>query len=830
MTRTLCRSRISVAVALALLTCQERVGAAEPVEFVRDVKPILVQNCSRCHGQQKQQAGLRLDTARGILDGGNSGPVVRPGKSQESLLHKAITGHPDVHAMPPKGPRLTREQIAVLQNWIDQGARAPASESPDHTRIASNHWAFQTPVRPREPEVQNAGWCRNTIDRFILARLEKEKIAPAPEADRPTLIRRLSLDLLGLPPSPKEVDEFLADTRPDAYERLVDRLLASPHFGERWGRHWLDVARYADSSGYTIDGPRSIWKYRDWVIEALNRDMPFDQFTIEQIAGDLLPSATTEQKIATGFQRNTLTNEEGGTDAEQFRVEAVVDRVSTIGVVYLGLTVGCARCHDHKYDPISQREFYQLFAFYDSADEATLTLAPQEKINAVQKLRTELILTERKLTAHNKEFALKQPEWEKGLTEAARVKLPAEVRAALAIPEKERNPQQKRLLTIEYLKTDAVRPELEKQYAEMNRRYAPLPTTLILRERTPPRTTNLHLRGDFLRKGVAVTPAVPAVLPPLPAGEKPNRLHLARWLVDPGNPLTPRVTMNRLWQHYFGHGLVETENDFGSRGARPTHPELLDRLATEFVRPLTGRVRGWSLKAMHRLIVTSATYRQSSRRPALEETDPRNRLLARQNRLRLEAEVIRDAALTASGLLAPTIGGPGVFPPQPREAGTFTQAEKTWKTSAGPDRYRRGMYTYFWRSAPHPALTVFDAPDSTTSCTCRTRSNTPMQALTLANDQAFFEFAQGLGARIIREGGPADADRLRYAFRLCLGRAPSASESKVLGLFLARQLAAMQAHPEEAQALAPGTDASQRAAWVQVARALLNLDEFITRE
>jgi hypothetical protein len=837
--------------AVALLTLgfplAQEVGlrAAEPVDYLREVKPILARNCSKCHGLQKQQAGLRLDTAKNVLQGSDSGPVVTPGKSQDSLLYKAVSGHPDVRAMPPRGPRLTREQIAVLQNWIDQGARALASEAEETTQSGGNHWAFQAPVRPKEPEVRNGAWCRNPIDRFIEARLEKERIAPSPEADRTTLIRRLSLDLLGLPPRPQEVDNFLRDTRPDAYERLVDRLLASPHYGERWGRHWLDAARYADSNGYTIDGPRSIWKYRDWVIDALNHDMPFDQFTIEQIAGDLLPGATTQQKIATGFQRNTLINEEGGTDPEQFRVEAVVDRVSTLGLVYLGLTVGCARCHDHKYDPISQREFYQLFAFYDSADEATLTLGPPEQVEATQKLRTELILLERKITTHTRDFALKQPEWEKRLTDVARGKLPSEVRAALAVPETERNPQQTRLLTIEYLKTDLVRPELERQYAEMKHRYTPLPTTLILRERSPPRTTHVHIRGDFLRKGVRVAPAVPAVLHPLPPVEKPSRLDLARWLVDPKNPLTARVTVNRLWEHYFSRGLVETENDLGSRGARPTHPELLDWLATAFVAPLPhssppgggeGRARGWSLKAMHRLIVTSATYRQSSRRrPELEQRDPRNLLLARQSRLRLDAEVIRDQALAASGLLTAQIGGPSVFPPQPADVGSFTQAQKNWKASVGPERYRRGMYTYFWRSAPYPGLTVFDAPDSATSCTRRSRSNTPLQALTLANDQAFFEFAQELAARVLKESGPGDAERLHHAFRLCLAREPSATERRVLGDFLARQLAAVQARPQEAAEilpadLPPGTDRNQQVAWILVVRALLNLDEFITRE
>jgi mono/diheme cytochrome c family protein len=833
-------------------------AAAEPVDYLRDIKPILRKHCSTCHGPAKQKSGFRLDTAAALLQGGNSGPAVVPGQSVESRLIQAVTGADDVPAMPPKGPRLTAAQIALLEAWIDQGAKAPAHEVADSpVADTATHWSFRPIVEPAQPAVKDQAWVRNPIDRFILARLEKQGIAPSPEAGRVTLIRRLSLDLLGLPPSVREIDEFVADMRPDAYERLVDRLLQSPHYGERWGRHWLDLARYADSNGFNIDAPRSIWKYRDWVIDAINQDMPFDQFTIEQIAGDLLPHATREQVVATGFHRNTLINQEGGIDLEQFRVESVVDRVNTTGAVFLGLTVGCAQCHDHKFDPLSQREYYQLFAFYNNADEPEMELPTPAQERQRQQIRARIAALDAQRKLLDPTTDAKQDEWERKLTPEARLKLPADIRAILDVPENGRDLKQKRTLTAAYRKGDQLRhvvgglgnplgylaaahaqafvfrAGVEKEIADLHKSEPVIVTTMVMHERPAPRETHVHLGGDFLRKGARVSPAVPAVLHSLrraSSGRPPNRLDLARWLADPQNPLTPRVAVNRFWQRYFGTGLVETENDFGTQGTPPTHPELLDWLAAEFV------ARGWSMKAMHRLIVTSATYRQSSRsRPELATLDPRNRLLARQARLRLEAEAVRDVALASSGLLSHKIGGPSVYPPQPEGVFRFTQIPRDWKVSAGPDRYRRGLYTHFWRSAPHPALTVFDAPESTTACTRRNRSNTPLQALTLLNDQAFFEFAQGLAARVLKESAGGDEDRLRYAFRLCLARSPSAGELKRLGEFLSHQRAEFASAPEEARRLVPAemppqTDVPQLAAWTMVARVLLNLDEFITRE
>jgi mono/diheme cytochrome c family protein len=734
-------------------------AAEAPADFARDVKPILTRSCVGCHGPEKQRAGLRLDTAAGLREGGNSGPAFVAGDGAKSLLIRAVSGDPDVTAMPPKGAKLTPAEIALVKAWIDQGAKLPADVAKVESASAkTDHWSFRPIRRPDAPAVKNAKWARNPIDRFVLARLERENIAPSPEANRATLIRRLSLDLIGLPPTPEEVDAFVTDASADAYERLIDRLLASPHYGERWGRHWLDLARYADSNGYSIDAPRSIWPYRDWVIAALNRDLPFDQFTTDQLAGDLLPNATLEQKVATGFHRNTQINEEGGIDKEQFRVEAVVDRVNTTGSVWLGLTVGCCQCHDHKFDPLGQREYYQLFAFFNNQDEPNLSLGRAEA---------------------DKPAA--PPKWNR----------PAEI------------------------------------------------TTMVLRERATPRETRVLLGGDFTRPGAKVAPGTPAVLPPMPTAEKaPNRLDLASWICDPKNPLTARVLVNRIWGQYFGLGIVETENDFGTQGTPPSHPELLDWLASEFV------ARGWSLKALHKTIVTSATYRQSSNaRPDLATIDARNRLLARQARLRLEAEVVRDVCLGASGLLNPKVGGPGVFPPLPDGVFRVTQVKRTWTPSEGPDRYRRGMYTYFWRASPHPALTTFDAPDAGTACTRRPRSNTPLQSLTLLNDAGFYEYAYGLAARVLRDGPETDAGKVRRAFRLCLGRSPGDSELRTLQAFLTRERDHFTTSAAEAAKLLgaggqagkeltklDGADDANKAALVLLSRVLLNLDEFITRE
>ena len=812
------------------------VGRADPpVDYLRKVKPILAQHCFSCHSAKIHKGKLRLDTAALMRKGGASGPAIIPGKSSASLLVQALKGTNDVTQMPYKKPALSEKQIRLVATWIDQGAKAPAKEIADDG-TGRHHWAFQAPVRHPLPAVKDAGWIKNSIDRFILARLEQEGIRPSPEAERTTLIRRLYLDLLGLPPTIAEVDAFLADRRPGAYERLVERLLASPHYGERWGRHWLDLARYADTNGFTIDTPREIWKYRDWVIDAFNKDMPFDRFVIEQMAGDMLPGASVEQKIATGFHRNTLINEEGGIDVEQFRVEAVADRVSTTGTVFLGLTLGCARCHDHKYDPISQKEYFQLFAFLNNQKEPILNLATPELAAKRADIRAQLAKSE-------DELDLKLRDYVKNTSEAEKATWKREITLILNLGFDQRTRKQKQTLATFF---SPRQPEFKKRFehiATLQKQEPKFATTMVLEELAKPRVTTIHLGGDFTRKGEKVGPGVPGVLHGLSAKPQAayNRLDLARWLVDAKNPLIGRVTVNRLWQAYFGAGLVETENDFGTQGIPPSHPELLDWLATEL------RAQNWSLKAMHRLIVNSATYRQSSKaRPELATIDPNNKLLARQNRLRLDAEIVRDNALAVSGLLTQKLGGPSVYPPQPKGIYQFTQVQRSWQTSIGPDRFRRGVYTFLQRSAPYPALTVFDAPDGTSSCTRRIRSNTPLQALTLLNDQAFLELAQGLAERVYQETNHKEhkgheEEKVRHAFRLCLAREPSPMECKRLEQFLALQIKEYQADPDQAIALLLmgqkrtisvqlPADLPQRAAWMSLCRVLLNLDEFITRE
>ena len=756
------RQGILIALAASSLYGQQQPGVAF---FESTIKPILRTNCLACHSENNLSSGLSLETRESILHGGNRGP------GPDHIL-AAIRQSGDLK-MPP-GRKLKDDQIAALERWINDGLPVPESLAKTKRRGA-DHWAFKAPQKTTPPAVQDAAWVRNPIDRFILARIEKAGIKPSPEADRETLLRRVSLDLIGLPPTEKERAEFLADKRPDAYERAVDRLLASPHYGERWGRQWLDLARYADSDGYSIDAPREIWKYRDWVINALNKDQPFDRFVIEQFAGDLLEKPTTDQLIATGFHRNTPSNFEGGIDFEQYRVEAVADRVATTGAAFLGLTLGCARCHDHKYDPISQKEFFQIFAFLNNVDEVDK--------EADRKFFNKPILD----IGTPEEIARKA-------VYQAQYKALEEELAAYRKP-----------LPPEAAKTDAGIRERLTSMRKFKAAEPKLVTTMITRELPQPRQSYIHLGGDFTRKGANVPPGVPAILPPLRAQHTPaNRLDFAQWLVDRDNPLTARVTVNRMWQRYFGKGFVDTENDFGAMGEKPTHPELLDWLAVEFMDS------NWSQKAIHRLIVTSATYRQSSEvRKDLDTSDPENRLFARQSRLRLDAENVRDAALVASGLLATAVGGPSVYPPIPAGVYESTQVRREWKTSTGADRYRRGLYTFFQRSAPHPGLVVFDAPDSTVSCTRRTRSNTPLQALMMLNDESSLEFAEALAKRIVKSVPAEDAAaRIRVGYEIALNREPRPEEVKRLKTFL---------------------DSSVKDSWIAVSRVLLNLDEFVTR-
>lgn len=766
-------------------------AAADPApSFGKDIRAILSDKCFACHGpdEKARKGKLRLDIeseARNVL-------------APDGEALKRITTHDTDDRMPPadSGKVLTDAERAKLVAWIASGAKY------------ESHWAFIPPQRPETPGVSDAAWPRNDIDRFILARLESQHVTPSPEADRITLLRRVYLDLVGLPPTPAAVEAFTQDNAPDAYERIVDDLLASPHFGERWGRHWLDAAHYADSNGYSVDAPRSIWPYRDWVISAINADMPFDQFVTEQLAGDLLPGAGVDQKIATGFLRNTMINEEGGVDKEEFRQEAVLDRVNTVGTVLLGLTLGCAKCHSHKYDPIEQREYYSMFAFFNNDDEIDLAIPSPEyeatRAAADAKIK-ELVDAQ---TAYLDGASEKRMAWEADLKLPFLQGLDEAERAALLVPWDTRTEEQAATALAVFRKNDpdAVARDNEIKVARKDRPKAP--TTMVVAARSEPRETHMRIQGDFARPGDIVTAGTLSALNPAP-GNVATRLDLARWLMARDNPLTARVTVNRLWMRLFGHGIVETEDDFGLQGTPPSHPELLDWLAVEFME------KGWRIKTLLKEMVCSATYRQASlARPDLDEIDPRNVLLARQNRIRLDAEIIRDSALAAAGVLNDKIGGPSVYPPQPDGVMTLGQQSRAWVPNTDADRYRRGMYTFFWRATPHPALTVFDAPDAQTACTRRNRSNTPLQALTLLNDAAFVEMAEALAKRITSDEGMDTPSRIQDAFEICLARAPAPRESEILGRLFAEERVA----------------SGEPAAWKSVARALLNLDEFVTRE
>ncbi|MFM7520926.1 MAG: PSD1 and planctomycete cytochrome C domain-containing protein [Planctomycetota bacterium] len=762
-----------------------RARAAEPAapSFSRDVLPILAANCFSCHGfdEHARQAGLRLDTAAGataLLDSGQR--AIAPHAPGESEALKRIGAADADLVMPPPetGRTLSASERDTLVRWIATGAPY------------ESHWAFRPPVAVAPPVVAGVD---HPIDRFLAAAWQREGLAAAPQASPETLLRRASLDLVGLPPTVTEIDEFLAAWQRDpevAWGALVDRLLASPHYGERQARGWLDMARYADSNGYSIDAPREIWPWRDWVVGAFNDDMPFDTFTVEQLAGDLLPGATLPQRVATGFHRNTQINEEGGVDKEQYRIESVFDRVATTGVVWLGLTIGCAQCHDHKFDPVSQRDYYRLFAFFNDQNEPKLKVAaPGVDLAA---LTAERDAARGAVSAYVAARQAELDDWEQGASAEVRAALPKPAAAALAVEPAKRSAEQRRILFAAGAgAADQEFRALNERFTELEGKVAAGPTTLVLEELKQPRSTRILVQGDFTRPADEVAPGTPSVLPPLTADRaRPTRLDLARWLVAPDNPLTARVAVNRVWQRLFGRGLVETDSDFGLTGAPPLHPELLDWLALEF------RTRGWSVKELHRLIMSSRAYRMSSvARPESRAADPGNRWVARQQRLRLDAELVRDVALVASGKFVPTLGGPPVYPPIPDGATAVGQVKRPWPTSTGPDRYRRGLYTFLFRASPPPALAVFDAPDGFSTCTRRNRSNTPLQALTLLNDAAFVELAEALAA-VVRDDG------IEAAFRRCTGRRPEADEITVL--------AALEA--------------------ADAARVLLNLDETVTRE
>ena len=822
-------------------------GETREWNFVKDIQPILQSRCLRCHGEnKKRRGGLSLKSAKAAGAPADSGKLaIVPGHSSKSeLIQRILSENEDVR-MPPSGPRLTKEQVAALKGWIDAGADWPVSEDEEH-------WAYVKPTRGKLPDVKDSEWIRNPIDRFVLAKLEQKQLTPSKAATRAKLIRRVYLDLIGFPPTPEQVNAFLQDDRPDAYERVVDGLLASPHYGERWARHWLDLARYADSNGFQRDGFRTVWPYRDWVIKAFNNDMPFDQFTIEQIAGDLLPKATLSQKIATGFNRCTTVNVEAGVDREEDRVNAIFDRVSTTSTVWLGTTMVCAQCHNHKYDPFTQKDYYQLFAYFNNTGEetkegsganrefigpkVTLPLSPeQEKLRQeVQSQRTE---ANKQLKKRVKDLSTKQAEWEKTIqaTKAKWKKVPANIRKIVTTVAKKRNKKQKQQLADYFTNQTPEVKQLRASVKKLDQQLKKLEpaTSLVMSEKAKPRKTHIFKRGEFLSKLQQVQPDTPAALHSLSQSAPPNRLGLARWLVDSENPLTARVTVNRFWSEFFGHGLVATLEDFGSQAEPPTHPQLLDWLAVEFME------NGWSVKHIHRLIVTSATYRQASTvTEDLLQADPKNKLYARGPRIRLSAEAIRDNALAVSGLLSRKLGGPPVYPPQPNGLWNVTgRVDNKYYTSKGEDRYRRGLYTIWRRSSPYPSFVAFDAPDRSSCVVKRPRTNTPLQALTLMNDPVYIEAAVAFADRILQEKPKADVqERIRYGFQTCLIRQPSNREIHVLERVYRQALARYQKAPKDAQKVVSycsnieSKNHAEVAAWFQVTTVLLNLDETITKD
>jgi hypothetical protein len=1004
--------------------------ADDPIDFKRDIRPILSNNCFLCHGpdDKTRKGDLRLDTREDAFRKVDGKAAIVPGKPDESEAYRRlVTKDPDDHMPPAKSKKqLTPQQIELVRKWIQQGAKW------------SEHWSFVPPAKPAVPQVRTPGWEATPVDSFILSRLEREGLRPSPPADRETLLRRLSLDLVGLPPTPEEVDAFLKDARDDAYERQVRRLLASPHYGERWGRQWLDAARYADSDGFEKDKPRETWFYRDWVINAFNRDLPYNQFVIEQIAGDLLPNATQDQIVATGFLRNSMVNEEGGVDPEQFRMEAMFDRMDAIGRGILGLTIQCAQCHSHKYDPLTHEDYYRMFAFLNNAHESNITVyTPGETMRRTELLRQirEIEDELRHKTAdwknrmHAWEASARdgQPEWTvvnpdvddistggqkynpmgdgsfraegyaptkhtvklsvkvplesitgfrlellndpnlprngpgrsikgtgalsefsveagsaDGSQKPAKLKIvsatadveapeapleeifadksnkkrttgpvafaidgkdetawsvdigpgrrnqprkavfvpekpvafkggavltfhlkqnhggwnsddnqncnlgrfrlsvttspnptadpvPAAARAAMAVPEEQRTPAQEALIFSHWRTTVPEWKEANDRIEELWKQHPEGSLQLALLERDAMRPTHLLQRGDFLKPDKAVGPGVPGFLHPLPKGAPANRLTFASWLVDRQSPTTARSIVNRVWQSYFGTGLVATSEDIGSQSEAPSHPELLDWLAVTFME------RDWSFKQLHFIIAMSSTYRQSSKVTADGlARDPANRLLARGPRFRVDGEIVRDVALAASGLLNPKVGGASVYPPAPGMLflPPASYGPKVWKEETGENRFRRAIYTFRYRSVPYPALQAFDTPPGEASCVRRSRSNTPLQALTTLNEPLFVECAQALAAKTMKEGGATDEQRLAFAFRRCLGRAPSAREKALLLEFLAKQKERLAAAPEQLKPLtgAKGEATPEGGAWTALSRVLLNLDETITKE
>ena len=833
---------------------------AEPVSFNRDIRPILSDLCYTCHGPDAghRATELRFDVEESVKSDLGGYRAVVPGKRGESELWKRITSRdPDVQ-MPPAdaGRRLTPQQIETLGRWIDAGADW------------QKHWSFLPPERPPLPNVKDTAWPRNAIDRFILERLERNGLTRSPEASKETLIRRVTLALTGVPPTLEEIDGFLADDSPDAYEKLVDRLLASPRYGERMILECLDAARYSDTNGYQTDGTRAMWPWRDWVLDALNGNMPFDQFTVEQLAGDLMAEprgpegrATAAQalgindpalrrKIASGFHRNHMLNGEGGRIAEESRVEYVVDRVDTTATIWLGLTLGCARCHDHKYDPLTQKEFYQLSAYFNQVNETggvdrrsstaapTLELPTPEQSQKIDQLSEQIAGLEQQLKGITEKLTAEQPAWEQSVD---RTGLPENVAAALSVESAKRSEDQKKLIADHYLAPSNERKEIETKLDAARKQLTNTKNavliTMVMEDRAQKRDTFVLIRGAYDKYGEKVTTGTPAVLPPLPEDAPANRLALAEWIVSRDHPLTARVTVNRLWQQFFGTGLVKTSEDFGAQGELPSHPALLDWLAVEFQGEPEGDSPAWEMKHLVRLIVTSATFRQSARVTTERlERDPEARLLSRFPRRRLNSHVLRDQALAVAGLLVERLGGPPVKPYQPPGLWEeFSFGKIKYEQDHGEKLYRRSLYT-FWRRSVAPT-TLFDTSPRNVCTVRQPQTNTPLQALTLLNDTTFTEAARVFAARILATEG-TDDDRLTFAFRAAAGRRPDEPERAILRGRLDRLRKQYEADREAAARLvatgeAPRDerlDAIEHAAWTGLAMLLLNLDEVVSLE
>jgi hypothetical protein len=814
----------------------------EVVQFNRDVRPILSDHCFACHGpdKNKREADLRLDQQAGLVGTPDAPGVVLAGdREQSELWRRILTADSDERMPPPEfGKELSPRQREILGRWIDQGAPW------------QGHWAFQPVIAPVLPPAAPLQPAPHPVDTLVRDALRKQSMEPSPEADRVTLIRRLSFDLLGLPPTPAEVQTFLADPRGDAYERLVDRLLASPHYGERMAQWWLDLVRYADTVGYHGDQPMSVSPFRDYVIRSFNENKPFDQFTVEQLAGDLLPSPTIEQRVASGYNRLGMMSAEGGVQPKEYLAKYIAERVRNVSGTWLGVTLGCAECHDHKYDPFTTRDFYAMEAFFADIQEQglysgsegtgvwgpSLQLPTDEQSARREQLRQELTAAQASLQAETPERIAAQQAWEQ--SPGAPESLPEPVRQALAVAVDARTPEQKTTLANHFRATAPLlagdRDRVQKLEADLAALERTIPVSLVT-STVAPRMVRVLARGNWMdESGAEVQPATPGILPgTAPREQRLNRLDLAQWLVRRDNPLTARVFVNRLWKQYFGSGLSRKLDDLGAQGETPSHPELLDHLAAAWMDS------GWNVKQLVRYIVLSETYRQSSvSSEAQRQLDPYNRWLARQGRFRLEAELVRDNALAVSGLLVQSIGGPSVKPYQPPGYWAYLNfPTREWENGRGQDLYRRGLYTHWQRQYLHPALLAFDAP-SREECTAeRPRSNTPLQSLVLLNDPCYVEAARKFAERMMLEGGTAAEDRIRWAFQQALSRLPNASELAVLRQLQERHLADYTADPAAAQEatsvgehpVPEGISRAELASWISVTRTILNLHETITR-